>query len=203
MVAVGREIARLRAFGRARQRLAESAGGPLCELCSAPVPEQGHEHLWAPARRELSCVCAACAALFPETAAPAEGAPARLRVRPRGRALEGAFSQACWDAVGVPVRLAFFRRTAEGAVIATLPSAAGSIETPVSEEAWGLVCAACPGARDLAPETEILLASGLGAPRLVRASIDLGFSLLGALRRPDGGDRARIVARFFEEGADS
>lgn len=181
-----------------RRALAARPRGPRCELCQVPIaPEaapgapgpgapgldlgsRGHDHLLAPARREVRCVCAGCARARAE-AAPREWVRIRRRVHRLGPL---ALDPDPFASLGVPVRVVFFARNAAGEARACYPSPAGVTEAPLDPVAWDALTAGRPELAALAPEAEVLLVHALGDARDAWiVSLDLALRLVGLVRR--------------------
>ena len=188
-------LAALRRFVRprpARQR---------CELCSADLADE-HQHLFAPADRQLACACQACAILF------SGGKTGRYRLVPRRGQLWPDFqmNDADWEALNIPINLAFFTEsTAAGRVAAYYPSPAGATESALSTESWKQLLDMNPPLRELQPDVEALLVNRVGPAReYYRAPIDQCYRLVGLIRANwrglSGGTEVwRSIAGFFAE----
>lgn len=171
-----------------------------CDLCAADLAEQ-HQHLFAPADRKLACACDACAVLFSGRQS------GRYRLVPR----RGEFWQdflmkdADWEALNIPINMAFFCRSADGAVVAFYPSPAGATESTLPAEAWQELLAANPRLAELQPDVEALLVNRVGMAReYYRAPIDECYRLVGLIRAnwrglSGGKDVWRAIGEFFAE----
>jgi hypothetical protein len=177
-------IAALRRFARPARD-----GGPVCDLCGAPVAST-HAHLLDP-HEQVACACTACA-----TAMSANGAGRFRPVPAVTRALALRLDEADWSALGVPVAIAWFRRASRtGTIVATYPGPAGRVEALVPEAAWRALAARAPELSKLAPDVEALLAHDR---RTWVVSIDRCAALAGAMRG-SGRDPVAAAASFFAE----
>lgn len=164
-------LSALRRFTRERPR------AERCELCGNGL-EAAHPHLVDPSAHELRCACGACAILF--------GAGARWkRVQHRAEWLpDFRLSDAQWEALRIPIGLAwFFQSSSAGRVVAFYPGPAGATQSLITLDAWESLAAQNPLLRELAPDTEALLANRVGEWRdHFRVSIDECYRLVGLLR---------------------
>jgi hypothetical protein len=172
-----------------------------CDLCATELSAD-HQHLFAPASREVACACQACAILF------SGGNAGRYRLVPRRGEFWPDFqmSDADWEGLNIPINLAFFTEsTAAGRVVAYYPSPAGAMESVLSVEAWERLRDANPPLRQLQPDVEALLVNRVGPAReYYRAPIDQCYHLVGLIRARwrglSGGPEVwRAIAGFFSE----
>jgi hypothetical protein len=196
MTATG-DIAALRRFAGGR-----TADRQRCELCGIEIGER-HEHVVEPGGGGVRCACIACGGRF-------AGADGRiLRVVTGARRVDLALDDAEWRGLGLPVAVAFFRRSASGAVSAHFPGPAGTTAAPLDAGAWTALSARHPELPAIEPEVEALLVSRLeGAAGAYLVSIDLCYRLAGILRARwrgiAGGEEAHAaIAAFFAELEDT
>jgi hypothetical protein len=150
-----------------------------CEFCGATLPDE-HQHLLAPASRQLACACDRCAVVVGDRQ---DGV--YKRVPRRARYLAGfQLDDALWDSLAIPVGMAFFFRASQpDKVIALYPSPAGATESQLDLQAWAEVAGANPILLELAPDVEALLVNRVrGAREYYLAPIDQCYELVGLIR---------------------
>jgi hypothetical protein len=176
----------LRRFARTPAPVAER-----CELCAQPLAER-HPHLYDSRRRQLSCACEGCALGTGPNSSPWKRVPTRVFAL-RGLSIPGPL----WRALGIPVELAFLRRMgSEAEVLASYPSAAGTVETKVEFDLWQQVQTLHPALGELAPAVEALLANRLnGTESYYLAPLDECYRLVGLLRSQPFGRSAEPMLR--------
>lgn len=157
-----------------------------CDLCGSDIRNR-HEHVFEPRERRLSCACASCAILFPSS----PGGRHR-RVVTQAEPLATTFGADDWELLGVPVRLAFFAPSdVHDKLLAVYPSARGTVEARLPLQIWHTLVEAHPELSAIEHDVEGLLVDAVkNPPSMYRASIDVCFGFIGALRAPDG---ARFV----------
>ena len=171
-----------------------------CELCAAEIGEQ-HQHLFAPADRQIACACGACAILFSGRAGRYRLVPQRAEFWPDFRVTDEQ-----WQALNIPINLAFFTPSSvANRVVAYYPSPAGATESLLPVEAWAELLEANPRLAQLQPDVEALLVNRVGESRqYYRAPIDACYRLVGLIRAnwrglSGGVDVWRAIAEFFAE----
>lgn len=154
-----------------------------CDLCGNDVRDP-HEHVFEPRERRLSCACTSCAILFPSS----PGSRHR-RVVTRAERLTTTFGADDWELLGVPVRLAFFVPSdVHDKLLAVYPSARGTVEALLPMHTWQTLVEAHPELSAVEHDVEGLLVDAVKSPpSMYRASIDVCFGLLGALRASGAG----------------
>src|SRR5262245_20154970 len=170
-----------------------------CELCGGELAAE-HAHLAEPAARRLVCCCGACALLFgARQAGRYRLVPPRREPLPDLRVPDG-----LWERLGVPVGLTFFyRSTLAGQVLATYPSPAGPLESPVPAAAWEELANENALLRELEPDVEALMVNHTaGAREQYRVSLDYCYELVGLVRThwrglSGGPELWDEVGRFF------
>jgi hypothetical protein len=174
-------VERLRASGAlAASQRARDADEERCDLCGAALGAR-HDHVVAPATREVRCACGACATLF------ASGAGQRWRRVPHRaeRLPDLRLRDDAWDALGLPIDLVFFHRsTNAGRIVAMYPGPAGATESLLPLDAWTRVERDNPSLASLAPDVEALLVRrARGEREGYRVSIDVCYALAGDIRK--------------------
>lgn len=173
-----------------------------CELCGAPVAEEGHRHLVDTGNRVLACACTPCALLF-ETPGAGRGrfraVPDRYLTDPGHSLDDGA-----WERLQIPVGVVFFfRNAALDRLVALYPSPAGATESELDPADWQHVLDRTRLADLLEPDVEALLLRRTdGACECFLVPIDICYELVGRMRLHwqgfDGGPEARAdLAEFF------
>jgi Family of unknown function (DUF5947) len=166
-------------FAALRQFIRPRAPVERCELCGAELALD-HQHLIAPASRQLTCCCDACAILF------SGREDARYRRVPRHSQFLADFrmTDAQWDSLLIPIGLAFFcTSTPLGHVVAPYPSPAGATESLLDLEAWSDLVRDNPSLAELEPDVEALLVNRVGGTHeYYRVPIDKCYELVGLIR---------------------
>ena len=168
-----KSLGALRTFARERPPVER------CDLCGVDLAPD-HQHLFAPANRQLACACAACAILF------GGAAQQKYRLVPRRVRHFVNFHQADsdWDALLIPVGMAFFfHSSVAGRVMAYYPSPAGATESLLDFETWAELERDNPVLGEMEPDVEALLVNRLqGARDYYIAPIDTCYELVGLIR---------------------
>jgi hypothetical protein len=182
-----------------RQLIRPRAPIERCELCGAELAPQ-HQHLIAPANRQLLCSCDACAILF------SDREDSRYRRVPRRIQFLADFrmTDAQWDSLLIPIGLAFFcTSTPLRHVVALYPSPAGATESLLDLAAWSDLLRDNPILAQLEPDVEALLVNRVGGTRdYYRVPIDTCYELVGLIRSnwrglSGGSEVWEAIARFF------
>jgi hypothetical protein len=166
-------LAALRRFAR------PAAAVERCELCSAALAPD-HQHLVAPANRQLLCACDPCAILF-----SSQGGTKYRRVPRRVRFLTDLrLSDAQWDSLLIPIGLAFFfHSSSTKKVVAIYPSPAGPTESLLDLSAGEDLVRDNPILKEMEPDTEALLVNRGGNLRAYYlVPIDECYKLVGLIR---------------------
>jgi len=186
---------------QALRRFAHRPAAALpCDLCGQALASP-HEHVIDPARRDLRCTCARCAVLM-STRAGTRWQRVPWVLEPLGGP---GLTDAQWDSLAIPVNVAFFYRSAaHDEMRAVYPSPAGGTESVLTGSAWESLFAEHPALNALAPDVEAFLVSRLGGAREhYRVSIDVGYALIGVIRRhwrgfSGGAEVWDAIDHFFE-----
>jgi hypothetical protein len=178
-------------LSRLKRFVAPRPAADVCGLCSASLAPT-HAHLFDRTRRTLECACAPCALALEQNplgrwvSVPHHAE--RLGTSPIGGA--------AWESLGLPIGLAFFvRSSADGALAAWYPGAAGAVRCQLNFELPAV---------ELKDDVEALLVNRLdGANATYRLSLDECFALVGLIRQKwhgfTGGAAVReAVAAFLK-----
>lgn len=196
-------LAALRRFAEgANEQRPSAPATESCELCSNPIPAEGHPHLIEPPTRQLLCACRPCALLFDN-----RGETRYKRIPDRATYLKDfILTDGQWDELLIPIRLAFFFYSSpEKKITALYPGPAGATESLLSLSAWQEIVRDNPVLTDLRPDVEALLVYRVAEIReYYIAPIDRCFELVGLIRRNwrglSGGTLVwREIGQFFAE----
>lgn len=170
-------------------------------MCSAELPVE-HQHLVAPANRQLVCACEACAILFSgQDGTKYKRVPRRICSLPNFR-----LTDRQWDSLMIPIQLAFFfQSTPDRRMIALYPSPAGPTESLLTLDSWNEIVQANPVLQEMEPDVEALLVKRVGgASEYYLVPIDECYKLVGLIRTHwrglSGGTEVwREIGQFYAE----
>ena len=172
-----------------------------CEMCSAELAAEDHQHLVDPLSRQLVCACDACAILF---SGQAEMKYRRVPRRIRYLA-DFHITDAEWDSLMLPINLAFFfKSTPDGKQVALYPSPAGPTESLLTLDAWDEIVQDNAILKEMEPDVEALLVNRVGSTReYYLVPIDECYKLVGLIRAhwrglSGGAEVWKEIERFFD-----